>query len=86
MASWLSSTGATTIRLHCSFSGGKDSTFTLYYLVKEFGIKPLVVQFNHGFMRPTLLKNNERTFRQLGVEVLSFTPNWKVVKRLCSSR
>jgi N-acetyl sugar amidotransferase len=64
------------------FSGGKDSTFTLYYLVKEFGIKPLVVQFNHGFMRPTLLKNNERTFRQLGVEVLSFTPNWKIVKRV----
>jgi len=64
------------------FSGGKDSTFTLYYLVKEFGIKPLVVQFNHGFLRPTLLKNNERTFRQLGVEVLSFTPNWKVVKRV----
>lgn len=64
------------------FSGGKDSTFTLHYLVKEFGIKPLVVQFNHGFLRPTLLKNNERTFRQLGVEVLSFTPNWKVVKRV----
>ncbi len=64
------------------FSGGKDSTFTLYYLVKEFGVKPLVVQFNHGFMRPTLLKNNERTFKQLGVEVLSFTPNWKVVKRV----
>jgi N-acetyl sugar amidotransferase len=64
------------------FSGGKDSTFTLHYLVKEFGIKPLVVQFNHGFMRPTLLKNNERTFRKLGVEVLSFTPNWRVVKRV----
>ncbi len=64
------------------FSGGKDSTYTLYHMVKEFGIKPLVVQFNHGFMRPTLLKNNERTFRKLGVDVLSFTPNWKVVKRL----
>lgn len=43
------------------FSGGKDSTFSLYYLMKEYGIKPLVVQFSHGFMRPTLLKNNERT-------------------------
>lgn len=64
------------------FSGGKDSTFTLYHLVKEYGLKPLVIQFNHGFMRPTLLKNNERTFKQLGVDVLSFTPNWKVVKRL----
>lgn len=64
------------------FSGGKDSTFTLYYLVKEYKLKPLVVQFNHGFMRPNLLANNERTFKRLGVDVISFTPNWKVVKRL----
>jgi N-acetyl sugar amidotransferase len=64
------------------FSGGKDSSYTLYYLVKEYGIKPLVVQFDHGFMRPNLLENNERTFRRLGVEVLRFTPNWRVVKRV----
>jgi N-acetyl sugar amidotransferase len=64
------------------FSGGKDSTFTLYHLMKEYKIKPLVVQFNHGFMRPNLLENNNRTFRKLGVDVISFTPNWKVVKRL----
>lgn len=64
------------------FSGGKDSTFTLYYLIKEYNLKPLVVQFNHGFMRPNLLQNNERTFKKLGVDVISFTPNWKVVKRL----
>jgi len=64
------------------FSGGKDSTFTLYYLMKEYGLKPLVVQFNHGFMRPTLLKNNERTFKKLGVDVITFTPNWNIVKRV----
>jgi N-acetyl sugar amidotransferase len=64
------------------FSGGKDSTYTLYFLVKEYNLKPLVVQFNHGFMRPNLLANNERTFKKLGVDVVSFTPNWKVVKRL----
>lgn len=64
------------------FSGGKDSTFTLYHLVKEYKLKPLVVQFNHGFMRPNLLSNNERTFKKLGVDSISFTPNWKVVKRL----
>ncbi len=64
------------------FSGGKDSTFTLLHLVKEYGLKPLVVQFNHGFMRPNLLENNERTFRKLGVDAISFRPNWKVVKRL----
>lgn len=64
------------------FSGGKDSTFTLYHLVTEYKIKPLVIQFNHGFMRPTLLENNEKTFKKLGVDVLTFTPNWHLVKRL----
>ena len=64
------------------FSGGKDSTWTLYYLMKEYNIKPLVVQFDHGFMRPGLKENNERTFRKLGVEVHSFRPNWRVVKRV----
>ncbi len=64
------------------FSGGKDSTFTLNYLVREYKLKPLVIQFNHHFMRETLNRNNERTFKKLGVDVLSFTPNWKVVKRL----
>src|SRR5260221_10841899 len=64
------------------FSGGKDSTYTLWYLMKEYRIKPLVVQFNHGFMRENLQQNSERTFKKLGVEVISFTPNWQVVKRL----
>lgn len=64
------------------FSGGKDSTFTLNYLLREHRVKPLVIQFNHGFMRPGLLKNNERTLKTLGVDAISFTPNWKVVKRL----
>lgn len=64
------------------FSGGKDSTYTLWYLVKHYGVKPLVVRFNHGFMRDQLEDNNTRTFKKLGVDVLNFTPNWTVVKRL----
>ena len=47
------------------FSGGKDSTFQLYYLIKEYNLKPLVVRFNHGFMRQTIEENNKRTFKNL---------------------
>ena len=42
------------------FSGGKDSTFQLYYLMKEYKLKPLVVRFNHGFMRETIQRNQGR--------------------------
>lgn len=64
------------------FSGGKDSTWTLYYLIKEYGLKPLVVRFDHGFMRPNLEENVKRVTRKLGADMLSFTPNWKVVQKL----
>jgi len=64
------------------FSGGKDSTYTLWAIVKKYGLKPLVISFDHGFYRPKTLENRTRTFRTLGVDVMTFTPNWKIVKRL----
>jgi len=64
------------------FSGGKDSTFQLLYLIKEYGLKVLVVRFNHGFMRPTIEENVQNTLKQLGADIIEFTPNWKIVKKL----
>jgi N-acetyl sugar amidotransferase len=64
------------------FSGGKDSTFTLWYLVKVKKLRPLVVRFDHGFLRRNLIDNATRTFRTLGVDVQHFTPNWQVVRKL----
>lgn len=64
------------------FSGGKDSTWTLYYLTKICRLKPLAVQFDHGFFRPNLLENNQRTMKKLGVDFHVFTPNWKMVRKL----
>jgi N-acetyl sugar amidotransferase len=64
------------------FSGGKDSTWTLYYLIREYKLKPLVVRFDHGFLRPNLDANVKRVMRNLGVDFLTFTPNWRVVQRL----
>jgi N-acetyl sugar amidotransferase len=64
------------------FSGGKDSTFTLWTVVKKCGLKPLVVSFDHWFYRPKTLENRSRTFRTLGVDVINFIPNWHIVKKL----
>ena len=64
------------------FSGGKDSTFTLWAIVKKYGLKPLVVSFDHGFYRPRTIENRIRTFRRLGVDVITFTPNWQIVRKL----
>lgn len=65
------------------FSGGKDNMWTFYYLMKRYpDLKPLVVRFNHGFLRENLRQSSIETFRRLGVDVHDFTPNLKVVRRL----
>ncbi len=64
------------------FSGGKDSVWTLYYLMKEYNVKPLVIRFDHGFLRPNLNENTINVLRNLGADFISFTPNWKVVQKL----
>ena len=64
------------------FSGGKDSVFQLYYLMKEYKIKPLLVRFNHGFIRKTIQENVDKILKKLGVDFIDFTPNWKIVKKV----
>lgn len=64
------------------FSGGKDSTYQLWYVVTQLKMKPLVVRFNHWGYRPLVEENNNRTFKELGVDVLEYRSNWKVVKQL----
>jgi len=64
------------------FSGGKDSTFQLWYVVRELKLKPLVVRFNHWGYRPLVNENNTRTFKLLGVDVIEFAANWHVIREL----
>lgn len=64
------------------FSGGKDSTFTLYYVVTELKLKPLVVSFDHGFYRPNMILNRNKVVEKLGVDLLTFKPNWLLVRKL----
>lgn len=64
------------------FSGGKDSTFQLWYIVRQLHLKPLVVRFNHWGYRPLVQENNIATFKKLGVDVVEFTTNWQVVREL----
>lgn len=64
------------------FSGGKDSTYTLWYIVEKLKLKPLVVSFDHGFYRPRHLEDRNRTLRQLDCDFLSIRASWKVVREL----
>ncbi len=64
------------------FSGGKDSVFQLWYIVRKLELKPLVVRFNHWGYRPKVEENNTMVFKKLGVDVVEFQPNFHVVREL----
>ena len=42
----------------------------------------MVVRFDHGFMRPNLEENIKNLSRKLGFDMITFTPNWKIVQKL----
>ena len=64
------------------FSGGKDSTYTLWYLTRVKKLKCLVVSFDHGFYRPQHIENRRKTLHILGQDYLQFSPNFKLVRSL----
>lgn len=64
------------------FSGGKDSVFALWFAVKKLKLKPLVVRFNHLFMRETVEKNVEKCLKKLGADFIDFRPDSKIVKKM----
>ena len=61
-------------------SGGKDSTYMLYRLVREFGMRPLVFTLDNGYISETALENARTACADLGVELhVAQTPHMNTI-------
>jgi hypothetical protein len=63
-------------------SGGRDSIYLLYFLVKIWGLRPLAVHFNDGFDNPVAGENMVNACRILGVELRTITSDWREAKQI----
>lgn len=63
-------------------SGGRDSSFTLYYVKNILGLRPLAVHFNDGFGNPTAGENMIKVCRKLNVDLRTVTSDWRESKDL----
>ena len=63
-------------------SGGRDSSYTLWYCVTQLKLRPLAVHFNDGFGNPVAGENMVRTCQRLGVELRTITSDWRESKDL----
>ena len=66
------------------FSGGKDSSYTLWVAVKKYGMRPLVVTFDHGFrLSPDAEYNLMEIPKLLDCDLIRFTLGGKLRNALC---
>jgi len=63
-------------------SGGKESTYVLYYAVEELGLKPLAVNYDSGFQNKLAAENMSRSCRVLNVPLVTKRANQVIQKNL----
>ncbi len=62
-------------------SGGIDSTYALY-LMKQYGLRPLVVHLDNGWNSELAVKNIENTVRKLDFDLFTKVLDWEEFKSL----
>jgi predicted PP-loop superfamily ATPase len=64
------------------YSGGKDSTYTLYLLKKDYGLNPLAVTFDNGFLPPQTIQNIQTVTDELGIDHILFKPRFDMTRKI----
>lgn len=64
-----------------SWSGGKDSTYTLWLLRHEYDLRILAFTFDNGFISPAALDNMRTVSDRLGVDHVIVRPNFPFLKK-----
>jgi hypothetical protein len=65
-----------------AFSGGKDSTYTLQVVKQVFGLKPLAVTFDNGFISEQAFRNIRTVTETLGVDSVIFKADFQMMKKI----
>ena len=63
-------------------SGGIDSSYLLYVMTKEFGLRPLVFHVDAGWNSQIAVNNIEKLVDGLGLDLYTEVINWEEMKEL----
>lgn len=66
----------------CLYSGGKDSTYMLYNLVKKYKLRVLAFTLDHGFLSEEAFSNIKKAVSKLGVDSIIFRPSQELTSTL----
>ncbi len=66
-------------------SGGRDSTFLLYYIKKILKLRPLAVHYDNGFDSDTSVSNILNICQKLNVDLETNVADWQTFKKITRS-
>ena len=66
-------------------SGGRDSTFLLYYIKKVLNLRPLAVHYDNGFDSDTSVSNILNICQKLNVDLETNVADWQTFKKITKS-
>ncbi len=67
-----------------AYSGGKDSTYTMAVLKKEYDLNFLAMTLDNGFISPKSLDNTRKVVEGLGVDHIIYKPRLDTLSKLFS--
>ena len=65
-----------------SWSGGKDSTYTMAVLKEQFGLHVLAFTFDNGFVSPRAFENMRNVTENLGVDHVIVKPRFDLLRQI----
>ncbi len=65
-----------------AYSGGKDSTFTLYKLKEKYNVSVLAVTFDNGFLTEQTRQNIHEATANLGVDSITVKPSFSKLAKI----
>jgi 3'-phosphoadenosine 5'-phosphosulfate sulfotransferase (PAPS reductase)/FAD synthetase len=63
-------------------SGGKDSSYVLYFISKVLGFRPIAVNYDSGFQSKTAKENIERACEKLNVPLIRYKADQSIRERI----
>ena len=63
-------------------SGGVDSSYLAYVIVKEYGLRPLAVHLDNGWNSELAVKNIDNIVNKLKIDLYTHVINWEEFKAL----
>ena len=65
-----------------AYSGGKDSTYTLFTLKVKYNLSVFALTFDNGFISPGATKNIQNVVDALGIDHITYKPRFDLLKKI----